>query len=497
MKIKFSAFIILACLLIFSGCANENDNAVTTTANANDNNENPGEIVTETEKQFLDNLPADLDFNGADITFLVRSEDPWGYEISVDAEDGEIINDAIYTRNRTVAERLNVNINTVKKEGLWEARDGFITAVRSDVLSDAREFDVIAGYQYYMMNLITEGIFYNMYDLPYIEVDQPYWAKNISDTSTVNGKMYAITGDLALSLLEDVVVIYFNKTLIANNGLDDPYEIVMDGKWTVDKLEEMSKNIYTDVNGDGVRDKEDIFGMILTNGNFVNQFARGFEIPIINIVNGQPEIYLGNDKTVQFFDRMMALLYNNVDIVGEADSGKICPVAHSDVQVLFKADQVLFLPATLSYTNSFRDMESDYGIIPLPKWNETQKDYLTSSTDACTMFFVPISCNDINVTSATLEALCALSSTTVKHSYYEVVLKTKYSRDDVSHIMLDLCTGGIIFDFAQLYSSALSDMGNVIKSYISNKSNNNYMSYYASQEVKFQEKLDGLMEFFN
>lgn len=449
--------------------------------------------VTETSEEFLDSLPSDLDFNGQAVTFLSRDAEPWSYEIAVDEEDGEVINDSIYYRNRSVAERLNVEIVEIERA----YSNDFIGAVRADVLSDSGEYDIIAGYQYYMMGVVTEDIFHNIYDLPYIDVSAPYWTKNISETSTINGKMYAITGDLSLSLLEDVVAVFFNKKLIEDNGLADPYQIVLDGKWTMDKLEEMTSNMYIDLNGNGERDKEDQFGMVLANGNFVNQFARGFNVSLIQVNNGQPEIMLDSEKVTQFFEKMMSSLYNNVNHVGEGDKANIVPTAHTDEQYMFTSDKILFLPATLSYTDAFRDMTSDYGIIPLPKWNEAQDDYLTSSTDGCSMFFVPISSRDIEATSAVLEAMSALSSTTVKHAYYEVVLKTKYSRDDVSHVMLDLCTSGVIFDFAQLYSNALNNIGNCIKDYISSKSTNDFASYYASRANAYQTSLDSFMEFFN
>jgi ABC-type sugar transport system, periplasmic component len=455
-------FVMILSLIII-GCSensnSQNDN-VTTKADDTD-------VTTEeTSEEFLDNLPADLDFGGNSVAFLVREEQAWKDEIAVEEENGEIINDSIYYRNRNVSERLNVDI--VEIERLYS--NDFIGAVRADVLADAGEYDIIAGYQYFMMGIVPEGIFHNIYDLPYVDVDAVYWTKNISEMSTVNGKMYAITGDLSLSLLEEVVVIFFNKNILNDNSLEDPYKIVTNGKWTIDKLEEMTANLYNDLNGNSIRDKEDIYGMVLANGNFVNQFARGFNISLIEVNNGVPEILLGSAKVNQFFDRMMSTLYNNINHVGEGDKANIVPTAHEDEQYMFTSDKILFMPATLSYTDAFRDMESNYGIIPLPKWDEQQEDYLTSSTDGCSMFFVPISSRDIEAASAVLEAMSALSATTVKHAYYEVVLKTKYSRDDISHAMLDLCTSGVIFDFAQLYSNALNNIGNCIKDYISSKS---------------------------
>lgn len=489
MKIKkylLILFTIILSILIMS--CSESDITTDTVTTQNDVETE----TAETSEEFLDNLPDDLDFEGATVTFLVRDAEPWSYEIAVEEENGEIINDSIYERNRNVMERLNVEIVEIERA----YSNDFIGAVRSDVLSDSGEYDIIAGYQYYMMGIVTEGIFHNIYDLPYIDVEASYWTKNISETSTVNGKMYAITGDLSMSLFEEVVVVFFNKKMLEDNSLEDPYQVVLDGKWTIDKLEEMTANTYVDLNGNGIRDKEDQYGMVLANGNFLNQFARGFGISLIEINDGQAEIMLGSEKVNQFFERMMSTLYNNVNHVGEGDKANIVPTAHEDEQYMFTSDKILFLPAMLSYTNTFRDMASDYGIIPLPKWDEQQEDYLTSSTDACSMFFVPISCRNIEATSATLEAMSALSSTTVKHAYYEVVLKTKYSRDDVSHVMLDLCTSGVVFDFAQLYSNALGDIGNCIKDYISSKSSQEFASYYASRSKTYETKLATLMEFF-
>ena len=64
------------------------------------------------------------------------------------------------------------------------------------------------------------------------------------------------------------------------------------------------------------------------------------------------------------------------------------------------------------------------------------------------MFGIPVTNTKMDMTGMLLEALAAESYRTVTPIYYEMALKIKYVRDDISAIMIDLVREGVTADLA-------------------------------------------------
>ena len=73
-------------------------------------------------------------------------------------------------------------------------------------------------------------------------------------------------------------------------------------------------------------------------------------------------------------------------------------------------------------------METDFGIIPYPLYDENQEDYHTQVADCSTMFALPADCRDTSFAGAVLEAIAAESYRSVTPAYFEVALNEKYTR---------------------------------------------------------------------
>ena len=99
--------------------------------------------------------------------------------------------------------------------------------------------------------------------------------------------------------------------------------------------------------------------------------------------------------------------------------------------------------------DALRDMEDPYCIIPYPKWDEAQEQYLTNADDKFTVFTVPLTAvNNLEFIGIVYEALCAESYKTVYPAYYDTALKGKYSSDPTTAEMIDLVMSGRNFDFS-------------------------------------------------
>ena len=147
--------------------------------------------------EISDNLP-DVDYDGAEFNILCRTE--WAYEFSVAEQTGDLVSDAIYERNSKVEDRFNVDLVYSEVDGSWGAQNTFLNTLNNSILAGDGAYDLVAGYQAYMITPAMEGYFLNILDLDYIDASAPWWSKQCNDSITVNGKLYLTTGDIAISL---------------------------------------------------------------------------------------------------------------------------------------------------------------------------------------------------------------------------------------------------------------------------------------------------------
>ena len=101
-------------------------------------------------------------------------------------------------------------------------------------------------------------------------------------------------------------------------------------------------------------------------------------------------------------------------------------------------------------------MNDEYGILPIPKFDEAQKDYYTYSHDQYTVFMVPTTVADPEMSGAVLEVMAYESYRSVQPTYYELVLKGRYANDPQSRAMLDRITRNIKVDPSYIYGKQLS-----------------------------------------
>ena len=98
-----------------------------------------------------------------------------------------------------------------------------------------------------------------------------------------------------------------------------------------------------------------------------------------------------------------------------------------------------------------RDMNDDYGFLPVPKYDETCEKYYTMVGAGNHMPCIPKTTSDPERTSIILEALAAEGYRTVIPAYYEVALQRKYTRDTESADMLDIIKDGRVFDIGYYF----------------------------------------------
>ena len=490
---RAAVMLVAACILFMAACSG---GGAPKEQSANESTTEKGADGSDLRENAKDSLPDNLDFGGIDIRILNRSSAvsyTTGYmrEMEAEVDSGDIVEDAIYRRNRSVEGRLNVNIVSIEIPGGWDEQAVFLKALKNSVSSGSDDYDFVAAYSYYITPAATDGIFYNLRGMDYLAPGQPWWSADCASEMTIDNKLYFAAGDLAISLLKNMYVTFFNKQLAQDLNLENLYQLVLGGGFTMDKLRELTKNTWRDLNGDGKPDKGDAYGYAVTTGTFLDAMFATLDNPITTKnADGIPELSVNTPKTAQIVEMLYDLFYNNDNNSYVAPE---LPPHIDDIMAMFPENRVLFMPGTLATNEELRAMNSDYGIIPYPKFDIHQKAYYTGSQDSFSIFCIPVTNSRLEATAATMEAMCAESYRRVTPVYYEIALKKKYARDDESSQMIDLIRDGLRFNFGFLNSMSIGPyIGGMFRELMAAKSTD-FASYYEKKEKKFEQDLAKLI----
>ena len=119
----------------------------------------------------------------------------------------------------------------------------------------------------------------------------------------------------------------------------------------------------------------------------------------------------------------------------------------NEATTFFKNKQTAFHGTSMRGVANFRDANFDIGILPYPKYDKNQENYyiLTSGGTVATIPVTLPEDRHENV-GIILDALCRDSQQNLLPTYKEIVLKTKYARDEDSAEMLDIIFGSLTYD---------------------------------------------------
>ena len=489
---KKSLALLMALLMLLPAalaCGKTEEPAATTTAATT---QAPAEGTTAATEEtttegyaIKDNLPEDLKFNGETISIISRGRSWCKDEVSVEALTGDVINDAIYNRNAAVQDRLGVKIVNY----LTTDNDNYsITeTIRKQVQAGTDEYNLFANSVYATIMYTGDNLFQDMTELTYLDLEQPYWSQGFNEAASIGEAQYFATGAICLSLYRFVFATFFNKNMFDEYKVPYLYDVVNDGKWTLDYQREISQNIYVDLNGDGVKDANDRYGFITNHDMIgVDAYWSSCKLPILS---KDADNFLAYDVNI---DRMSYAI-DKINLLLWENDGAYCVVHKSadaeqdDIATMFAQDQAAMTTLRLIHVESadMRNMTSLYGIVPMPKLDETQESYYSYAHDTMTAYGIPLTVigDELEMVGAFLEAMASESYRTVTPAYYELALKTKYVSDEESVKMLDDIINCFYVDAGVLYTKKISSFHQNMRTWIGNNRNT------VSSMIKATEKV--------
>jgi len=475
-----------ATLLTACGGGDTKAPASDTTAAADTTSAEVTEAVTTSE--YAD---PGVDYNGAEFVMAAYDSDNYFWQaasycdVYAESETGEPINDSLYQRNRAVEEQLNVKIKPYSVDVSTRIID---TEVKRLILAGEDLIDAAFVVGSGIPTMVGSGdMVYDLSTIDTLDLSYSWWDQKSVEYMSILGSIYAVTGNISLYANFAPIVYFVNKQLVSDFSLDNPYDTVRDGKWTLDKAIEMATAVAHDVNGDSKMDINDCYGMCGELSGINNMLlAAGLRFTEHN-EEGIPELVYNNEKTISFFEKVIPFL-NNKSVV--TTSGQYSGYGNVFVEVfvpMFADNRVLFYNNQLLVAMNLRDMEADFGILPSPKFDENQEEYIGGTNNSWISFIVvPVTNGALDMTGIVLDAMGYYSQQYVTPAYIETTVLDKALRDEDSAEMLEIILASRTYDLAYYYNwGSISSVGSGLAS----SGSTDFASRYATSENAIKNAL--------
>ncbi len=423
-------------------------------------------------QQIGDTVPTDLAYPGETVTFFVRDQaDRYKYELACDELLNDTLFDAIHYRNIDVETRLGLKIRTVGQNGAYENFSKWNETLSTSVLTNTGDYDGTAFYLSTGSALAKDGIFYNLLELTdytdgYLNFDQPWWNQSMTEELAAFGALFFAGGSLTITQVTAGGCVFFNRDffneLFPEEGDATLYQLVRDGKWTADKMAAYVAEGWTDVNSNGVIDDGDAVG---TRNHAIGKAAGHMDAWIVAMglrftqtnVYGEPELALLSGNVFPAYEKVRNIFGNNPGAYLTTNQAN---------ETCFENGNMMFLAGVLGHGSELRNTTVNYGVLPIPKYDEAQDDYYTGFGNDASALAI---CSNLDsdraaMVSAVLEVLSAESYKQVLPAYYETVLKGHYSREQADAEMYDKILGSFVFSFGFAYSTHnLGGIGSIFR----------------------------------
>lgn len=442
-KLRIIGLLLLLCTLIasFAACTQGNDGKSSDTTKSGSET---SASDTDENGYLRDNLP-NLNYNNKEVNILGWKTVP--EEFFVEETTGSNVSDAIYYRNLKVQERLGVKLNFELIDGDNANRAKFVEHVNRTMQSDPGAYDLIGSYSMCSAQLAILDALWDLTEFEYLDFDKPWWPDNLMAQARIADKLYFASGDISLHYIYQLHFILFNQEILSDFQLADPRQLVLEGKWTLDKLFEYTNTdgLYVDLNQNNTRDENDRFGYVAQNAIWFDDFYIGSGLRLVNVDNDgtmtlSPDFT--SEKTVNLVTKLTDFFHSSTNATYNTKARKTL----DDGRTLFYAIQ--------GSTLASADLDYNYGILPYPKYDETQQDYVTCIGFAYTTFCIPTDAKDPEMSAAVMECLASESYRRTTVALFENNFKYRYAKDSLDKDMFEIIKTTAYFDTGRVFSDS-------------------------------------------
>jgi len=371
---------------------------------------------------------------------ILNGEDSWNMHMQINREEatGEPLNDAMYERCRILEEKMGI---TITEENLGMIKE-LGPKIQQTVLAQVDAYDIVFSRLFDYNNFRTSGYFCELTQFDEFQLDKPWWLQSFNDASSMNGELHGLVGYANLMAIEAIQVLNFNETMLDNLKLDYPYDLVREGKWTLDRMGEYveaAANLNGDESFEFKESSRCIYGLSARTGQLdflllgMDQTALKNDNGTIVFTAENEKFYDAVEKYVKYFSAADGTVYyqNDANMKNGDDS-------RGSYIELFESQQSLFRTCEISKSSRMRDKDFSYGLLPMPKYDEAQKDYYVAPHVHTLLLNIPVTTPTPEFSAAVSDALAYLSYYEVLPQLIDTTITQKNLRNDDSVEMFNL-----------------------------------------------------------
>ncbi len=333
-------------------------------------------------------------------------------------------------------------------------------------------YDILFQNSTRLSGMVTNNLLTDLNSIPTLHLSNSWWDQNSVQDLSIANHLYYVCGDINTYDNLGTWCILFNKDLKeAMNIEEDFYQTVKDGGWTFDHFMEICKDVTHESDGTpGINELDTWAFGTETYNMYVQVLAGGIKIvekddddlPFFTVEKRTEETYNALTKIVDFYKSADVMVAND----GTYNS-KYTNVWEGTVHKAFIEGRELFYECGLINVASFRRMDNEFGILPVPMTFDGQdRFYHTVSSDNSSYLAIPFGVPNEEDLGVVIEAISMKSKELVTPEFYDIQLKYRDARDDESAEMLDLIFATRSFDLGSAFR-----WGNILGQYMTLDSN--------------------------
>ena len=394
----------------------------------------------------LDSIDRTLGGREINILTYTTSKDYLAPEQSTNGTN--YITDEVYMRNLDLEDRLGCTFNFVYVDGEWNDRTTFVSAAEK---SGDTGVDIICSYSLWPSLLTVRGMLTNLKNLEYPELTKPWWPDSLSNYE-VGGALYYVSNNSSIETVRSLAVMLVQNKMLEQRGLESLEDDVLEGTWTMDKMISYALMVDTDMDlPQNVRQ----YGLVSWGETSIDAlyYGAGLEM-VVKDANDEhvlmPETQTHKERVLTFISKLSPL----------------CSTERFDMPRNFdtlNSGRAMFFVANMENVQTLED-GNIYSVYPLPKLDETQKEYRTISHNSYDTWCIPTTATSREDSALVIEGFASSDYRTLAPLYYENRLKIRYSKDAIGAEIFDIVRHSAYLDFGRIASATLGVMEVPIRS---------------------------------
>ena len=438
-------FLVLVMLVAaFAACDDKGKGGlqVTTTTTITTTPTGTGDVPEVVSK--LGIIPESVSYGGDAYNLLLWSNAKyrlWPESMS----DGETILNDLYLRNQMIAEELDAVLDvTYRDASSGENGD----ALFNEALEGTTSYEAICSYSLYPPKLALEGVLVDLYSLEYPDTRMEWYPSDLCNWEVRNRLFFLVDNSAVQNILANFVV-YANRTMIEDKGLENIEQIVIDGNWTLDVLKTYSRNWEAEAqNNDTKVEADRVYGFTLANRTCMEAFYHGAGFRVYSHdENGDPQWEFLNpseiEKTSSMLDKLM-------DIMNSSEFGAGPNKGFGNYNTPLELKNSAFHLSCLDQYNLMGE-DGTYVVIPAPKLNEEQDRYYSSTNSCLDMWCVPKKATDSEIGGMIIEASAYNDYEEIAPKFWDMDFKYRYSSSENGVKIFDLIRSSYVVEFGRVW----------------------------------------------